>query len=465
MVACQKGQQLLQLLRAEPFKASRFDDVVRAYRRDVKEEWSKRTSEASKQAQELLWEAARDCQWSDAVMMFTDVICDMALDEHWNFFVQLLLCLCSGEQLDRFCQVLKEGVVTLATHKQGCRILLRLLEHGSASAEGETLLDRIEDELLNIMYDDFGILIVQEMLKRRPASAASEQVLTACCCQSSDIAERGQRNHALCILATAVDCGCLTDRHATMLYLRHDFDELQFFGIQGELVYHFVRSTSTGANEPLATEADVCTTLEYLAEEQLALQSSFFQESSTWQPYVQDGWSLQFVPMLLVGSYFTQDYEYLGTGAFWQMTPMLCQASPDGSPPMVAPTMPQPQPAGSDRCCELTWTLSQRDFNKIFRGGPVVMYLGERCFEGITYGLAVAAQTRARKNAKKPLIARRFILALKKIGSANPRPIMVQFPKSKPLLHDFATNHICIPADAIEMSEPADIVELKISLF
>jgi len=465
MVACQKGQQLLQLLRADPFEASHFYDVVHAYRTEVKEGCSKRTSEASKRAQELLWETARGCRWSDGVMIFTDVIWDMARDEHWNFFVQLLLCLCSSEQLDRFCQVLQEGVVTLSTHKQGCRILLRLMEHCSASVEVETLMDRIEDELLEIMYDDFGVLIVQEMLKRRPASAATEQVLTACCCNSSDIAKRGQRNHALCILAKAVDCGCLTDRHAAMLYLRRDFDELQFLGIQGKLVYHFVRNTSTGGNEPFATEADVCS-LEYLAEDQLALQSSSFHESSTWQPYVEDGWSLQFVPMLLVGSYFTQNYEYLGTGAFWQMTPMLCQASPDGSPPTVAPTTPPPQPAGSDRCCELTWTLSQRDLNKIFHGGPVIMHLGERCFEGITYGLAVAAQTRARKNAKKPPIARRFILALKKIGSANPRPIMVQFPTSKPLLHDFATSHICISADAIEMmSEPVDLVELKISLF
>lgn len=411
-------------------------------------------------AQGVLWHLAERHAWSNDALLLLETLSDMALDVSWNFFVQLLLCLGPWQQQELFFRALGADLWQLATHQQGCRSVIRVLEHQSSSAEAQKFITRFEQDLSTLAFDDWGIYIVKELLRRIAVTPGMELVLTACCLSPLPLHKKNKRNHALSILSSAVDFNRLDERHASMLARRPDLNTLGHAASQGRIVAKFISKYYPAA---LNAEGEL---------DALKAEAAGAPRSLPQAPEPTMVMSLRWAPVLVVGSVFSANMEPQGMAACWCWISSLHAEHVEGTSSFAARAAPVaddpglPSTSGSN-IAALQWSMSKHEFLGLFRGGPIITHVGESLLDGVLLGLEIAAISSKKKGYTKPDVFN-YRLALKVLGggaAAPQRPLLVQFGAEPPVMHDFSMNHICVSPDVCWMvSTPPDTVVFNVGV-
>jgi mRNA-binding protein PUF3 len=95
---------------------------------------------------------------------------NVANDQHGNHVVQQAIVLVPREHLDNIMAGFKGHVCELASHQYGCRVVQRVLEHGSEDDKAAMLLE-LHNGSQKLLTDMYGNYVIQHVLEKGPPEA------------------------------------------------------------------------------------------------------------------------------------------------------------------------------------------------------------------------------------------------------------------------------------------------------
>jgi len=131
--------------------------------------------------QGMLWDAVEKNLWCDDKTLLTgNHIFSMAIDNNWNFVMQLIVLLCDRAQLETICIQLSGRASELAKNVCGCRLLCRICEQGTGMQAAADLLMELSEELHTYALHRYGTFVVIKILKGFTIFPGMDRALFEC---------------------------------------------------------------------------------------------------------------------------------------------------------------------------------------------------------------------------------------------------------------------------------------------
>jgi len=141
---------------------------------------------------------------------------------HANFVIQKIIELLPPTLAEFIIDELFDCVAEVATHRYGCRIMCRLLEHSSTAPSTGRLLDKMLQSVRSLCCHTYGHYVIQ-LLMEHGTKEHRRAVVAALC---SDAFKMAKSRHASSIVKGILTSSDIEDKHALANALVADDEHL-----------------------------------------------------------------------------------------------------------------------------------------------------------------------------------------------------------------------------------------------
>jgi hypothetical protein len=173
-----EGELLFELLKRPCFESG-MSQLLHVYLSSKTLSEGEKMS-TSRRCQQLLWQVAASGGWSDEVLVFGDHVMQMAVDPHWNFFLQQVMTLCTAGQLEVFCARLSGRALELSKDGIGCRLLCRLCEQGKFLEAARQFLEELASDISEVILHKYGNFVAVKIMENFVNFPCMEEALLTC---------------------------------------------------------------------------------------------------------------------------------------------------------------------------------------------------------------------------------------------------------------------------------------------